>query len=353
MAGELSIRADGRAEAMYSGRAGRLNPPWHDLGVQLDRAATSADLARPEVLGWSVEKQPLLRRRVIQTPEGEVFSDIEVDTHFATVRTDTNAQLGVVTSGYKVIQNSEAFGFLDSLLMDGIMEYEAAGALRGGRMIWLLARLPSVDHDTVAAGDNLSRYILMLTAHDGSSALRILPTAVRVVCMNTVNLALRMHRKHHEAFIALRHSGDLNGKLNAARTILAGLDRQFTGYSDTARRLAEKKAEIPEVVKFINDTLPPLPDEPSDKERKDRDQARRDIFDLFFNERQRIVANTWWAAYNAVTEWADHKQAYRGKDEQRKRENRMLANLGVERDVHAIKEAALDQAARYAGLATV
>ena len=127
--------------------------------------------------------------------------------HFATVRTDSGDVLGVVGKRYRIVQNRDAFGFLDSLLQDGIMKYESAGALRGGRQVFLLARMPSVDE--IVPGDNSLRYVLFSTSHDGTAAIHAVPTSVRVVCANTLRIATA-------SSVGFRHTDDVKAKLDSA-----------------------------------------------------------------------------------------------------------------------------------------
>ena len=149
---------DGVGEAAFA-----LRPAWHGLGRVLDDVPSSEEMIEAAHLGWSVGAQEMV------TSEGR-----SVPGYFATVREDTGAVLGVVSDRYKVVQNRDAFNFLDSLLQDGVIRYESAGALKGGRVVWALARMPS--NDEIALGDVSRRYILFSTTHDGSGSVHALPT---------------------------------------------------------------------------------------------------------------------------------------------------------------------------------
>ena len=296
MAHEIS-NVGGINEAMYA-----LQPAWHGLGTVLDHAPNSAEAIRAAHLEWQVEMQPVFTR-----------SGVEIPDSFATVRTDCNAVLGVVGSRYRIVQNGEAFDFLDSLLQDGVMKYESAGALRGGRIVWLLARLPSVDE--IAPGDDSLRYILFSTSHDGSASIHAIPTSVRVVCANTLRVAVADD-------VGFRHTGDVKAKLEFARKYLSQFDSQFTLYRDKARILAQRRYTPAQAQEFIN-TLFPEVEEPG-KAQTIRERKVEAVRANFRNSRNSIPAikGTWWQIVNAVTESIDHDGKERDRE---KRETRMIS----------------------------
>ena len=120
--------------------------------------------------------------------------------------------MGVVTDRYKVIQNSEAFAFTDELLGSGV-RYETAGSLADGKKVWLLARLP---REYIIGGERISPYLVFSNTHDGSGAVRVAVTPVRVVCNNTLNLALDTAKRSW----SMIHTGDIKGKIQEAKDTL-------------------------------------------------------------------------------------------------------------------------------------
>jgi phage/plasmid-like protein (TIGR03299 family) len=217
MAHELSITKDGQAEAFFA-----LTPAWHGLGTVVDDAPTSADAIRLAHLEWQVEQRPIYTDTAQQTLGGGP-DKAKVAGWVANVRRDTGDVLGVVSDRYMPVQNAEAFGFCDGLLADGIIRYESAGAMRGGKVVWLLARMPERT-DEVAEGDTLHRFILFTNTHDGSRAALVLPTSVRVVCMNTLRLALGRGRG---TALKIRHTGEIGDKLEAARQAVGIVNTLF------------------------------------------------------------------------------------------------------------------------------
>ena len=102
-----------------------------------------------------------------------------------------NAALGIVSDRYKVVQNEDAFRFTDDLLGEGV-SYETAGSLQGGRKVWMLAKMP---HRYIIAGDEIAPYLVVMNSHDGSSGIKVAMTPIRVVCQNTLNLALNSAKR--------------------------------------------------------------------------------------------------------------------------------------------------------------
>ena len=201
MAHEITVRADGFAEAAYG-----LTPAWHGLGEVYNEPMTSTAAIAGAGLDWEVKQEPMGRFR--GTPEqfqGYLESPREfLESHYnpwepctsetgepkvlANVREDNGLYLGNVTDQYCVVQNTEAFSFLDSLVDDGSLRYESAFSLQGGRKVVLLAQMPGKYQ--VVDGDDQIPYIMMSLCHDGTGAIKFGPTIVRVVCANTYRMAI-------------------------------------------------------------------------------------------------------------------------------------------------------------------
>ena len=166
-------------DSMFSVRA----RPWHGLGAVLERPPASvAEAIEASGLVWNVAKQPI----ALAVPGG-VQPGGPIEGFYATVREDTQETLGIVGERYRVVQNHEAFSFIDQLL-GSAFHFETAGSLHGGRRVWVMATLP--EHVQVG-GDAVRPYVLLMNSHDGSTALVAATTPVRVVCQNTLNWGLR------------------------------------------------------------------------------------------------------------------------------------------------------------------
>jgi phage/plasmid-like protein (TIGR03299 family) len=164
MAHEIATTADGRAAMFYTGE-----PPWHGLGTRLDNPATAAEAITAAGLDFTVELTRLT-----------TIDGIPVPQRVAVVRSDTQDVLGVVSPAYVPVQNRQAFGFLDAIAAEGGIRYHTAGALRRGERVWLLGKLPG-EIRVKDSDDVTEKYLLLSNSHDGSSALRVYFTPVRVV----------------------------------------------------------------------------------------------------------------------------------------------------------------------------
>lgn len=153
--------------------------PWHGLGTKVEESPCSEEALITAGLDWDVVQEP------IYTGNEELINGYK-----ANIRDTDRKVLGVVTNRYKVVQNRDAFSFTDRLLGEGV-RYETAGSLQGGRRVWLLAHMP---RDYIISGEKFSPYLLFSNTHDGSGAVKVALTPIRVVCQTL--LVHDAHRKH-------------------------------------------------------------------------------------------------------------------------------------------------------------
>lgn len=281
---------NGRTAMMYAGEV-----PWHGLGTRLEEPATAREAIEAAGLNYLAELKD------IQTDEGTL-----VPQRKAVVRSDTGDVLGVVGKSYIPVQNHQAFGFLDAIVAEGGLRYHTAGALGKGERVWLLAKLP--DHIRVKNSDDLvEKYLLLSNSHDGSTALRTLFSPIRVVCQNTMNLALREGRNHG---ISILHKGDLASKIREAQRVL-GLAERF--YDDAAAKIDILASHYPTVdqVQRYFESLYPDPSDADNSRAKRVRETLTGIFDSGVGLDMPEIKGTTWAAFNAVTEWVDHHRPTR------------------------------------------
>lgn len=291
MSHEISV-VDGRAETFNSVVA-----PWHGLGTILDHVATAREAIEAAHLGWSVEKRPVMFPGADGSPTGFPGRNV-------TVRTDNLRPLGIVGGNYEIVQNSEAFAFLDSVVGEGQAIYESAGALYGGAKIWMLTRIPG---DIEIGPDAVRRYILLSTGHDGGSALTMRFTPVRVVCANTLSAAVRGTK----SAITLHHIGGIAEKISQAQRALGLAVRYYDDVAGQFRQLAASMVGSRErLTEYVDEVFPCRREEVPTRTQN----IRAEVVNLFDSGRGHQVSGvrgTWWAAYNAVAEYVDHSRGTR------------------------------------------
>jgi len=285
-------------------------PPWHNLGTVVKEAQTSAHAIELAGLDWHVARWNLQA----VNEAGEIQA---VEKRFANVRLDTGAVLGVVSDSYSLFQNVEAFDFFDALVGEKLAMYETAGSLFGGRRIWVLARVPR--EFQVVDNDSIESYVLLTNSHDGSWALRMIPTTVRVVCANTLNLALGRTKSEG---VTIRHRGNLMDRVTEAREALGLINRRLDEFNREVELLVSKKLTQEHVRQYFESLIP---EGASDRVVERSVSAWTENFS---NSRQTIngIEDSAWAAFNAVSEWSDHSRGFRGEGVV-KEERRMDSNI--------------------------
>ena len=342
MSHEITIRADGFAEAAFA-----MEPAWHGLGAVLDHAPTSKEAVAAAGLDWRVIQEAVYRKRPVSELTPLTSEYAEVAGHLLNIREDSGLVLGMVGETYRVVQNAEAFEFLDALVEGHEMLYESAFSLYGGRRVVLLARMPGVQ--TVGKEDHILPYILMSTSHDGAGSIKFGPVATRTVCANTYAVALDEGTTRE---LAVSHTGDIKAKLGRARAILALASEQFARYAELGRQLAERRLTTDEWGEYLDIMCPRLdPRDPDYTPRRAEalNMTRMQVTSRWVNERQNLegIEHSAWAAYNAVAEHVDHLPR-RGASRRAKSEARFNVTLyGTGRD---IKERALRTACKFTGV---
>ena len=289
-------------------------PAWHGLGtVFTEEKTTSEMLAAANLNNWNV-------RLVDVDIPNNLTSDKAYQYVVRTNPTDNTQTdvLGVVGERYHVLQNEDLFSFGDNIL-DGGGRWETAGSIRGGRVVFgslALERETVLDPSGVA--DKVKTYLLINTSHDGSIAIQASITPVRVVCANTLNLALGSKRGKNatKQSFKIRHTQSAEGKIQIARETL-GLT---LGYFDVFEKEVQSlfNAEITDKQFYdIVKAVYPKPAEDASKVAKTKwDNKMITLSDLYFTSPTNAnIKGTKWGAFNALTERLDYFRSSRGKSE--------------------------------------
>ena len=261
--------------------------PWHGLGIQVQEAPASADALRLAGLDWNVVQEP-------------IYTDFNepIDGYKANVQDSDRKVLGVVSDRYKVVQNTDAFSFTDELLGKGV-RYETAGSLQEGRKVWLLARLP---REYIIAGERISPYLVFSNTHDGSGSVKVAVTPVRVVCNNTLNLALSTAKRS----FSMIHTGNIQDKIQEAKETLFMAEEYMDCLGIEFEQLRRQKMTDEQVKEYI-ELLLPMEKEPTPIQSKNIIRLREDMMKRYYDapDLQKVGSNA-YRFINAVSDFATH-----------------------------------------------
>jgi phage/plasmid-like protein (TIGR03299 family) len=284
-------------------------PAWHGLGtVFTEEKTTSEMLVAANLNNWNVrlEDMPI---------PSHLSSDKEYQYVVRTNPTDKTQTdiLGVVGERYHVLQNEDLFSFGDNIL-DGGGRWETAGSLKGGRQVFgslALERETVLDPNGVA--DKVKTYLLINTSHDGSIAIQASITPVRVVCANTLNVALNRTKKKDgvKQSFKIRHTQTANGKVQIARQTLGLANAYMDEFDKMAHAMIQKEISA----KDFNDIILaayPKPDKDTKGAVKKWENKVDIINDIYTGEYNGMISGNAWGAFNALTERLDWYRSARG-----------------------------------------
>jgi len=282
MSHELSIREDGTVEAAFAGKV-----PWHGLGVQVQENMTVNEALDLANLRWAVAVEKLFYSIRV----GEYT---EVPDKRAVIRMDNGEYFGTVGTRFKPIQNEEQADFLNALVGEGNV-VECVGALFGGRKVFWTVKCPE---DLMIGGeDRINQYIILANGHDGTIGFTCFWSPIRVVCNNTLRAALSGRNSDYS--VRFKHTTNIDNRLEIARETLGIANRYFLDLANHFESFLEYKISDEDFKDYTKNLF------------GDKEDTRNIIAANYQAERH---PGTLWAAYNAVTQHADHQMKFRGKE---------------------------------------
>lgn len=266
--------------------------PWHGLGTMVCEAPTSKDALIYSGLNWHVLQQD------VYTEDGAPIPGFKVN-----LRSTDYAAFGIVSDRYKVVQNEDAFQFTDDLLGEGVT-YETAGALQGGKKVWMLARMPD---RYIIAGDEIAPYLVVMNSHDGSSGIKVAMTPIRVVCQNTLNLALNSAKR----IWTTKHTENVMSRVHEARETLMLAEAYMSELGREIYDLSKIKLTDKKVMEFMQEFFPVTEDMP-EVQKKNNLRLLNDMKQRYFDAPDLShVGRNGYRFINAVSDFATHADPIR------------------------------------------
>ena len=266
----------------------RLLPYMNVFGtVDISSAKKVEDALALANLDWEVESRQIYNE-----------SGVPYDNYKANVRATDDKLLGIVTDRYHIVQNYDAFAFVDNLVDEGF-KFDRAGQFRDGKSIWVMGTLP----ETQILGDDISNNVVFVNSHDGSSGVKVMMTPIRLICYNMMNLALRKA----DRIWATKHTGSIHTRLEEAKYTLGLVNKYMDELAIEADRLAQMKISDSEI-EAIFDVLFPV-DKNKDSERKINNIAviKNNFVQCYNAEDIAQFKGTVYGAINAMSDLVSHK----------------------------------------------
>lgn len=278
---------------------------WHGLGTIIRECPTSEDAIKIAGLDWDVVPKPIYDENGVLIPGFKVNQ-----------RSSDGKSLGIVSDRYKIVQNREAFAFTDALL-GGDVRYETAGSLASGKRVWMMANLGN----RMMCEEDMSNWLVFTNQHDGTGAVRVACVSVRIVCENTLNLALRTAKRHWSC----AHKGNIEGKLEEARYTLESADRYMKALEEEFGELKLKKVSENQMRQMTDELLKrefaalvekatvdakvvDLKDYVRQQKFEEKlNRKRSDILDIYFDKPDlQGTEHTAFRFVNAISDYATH-----------------------------------------------
>lgn len=306
MAHELNFNAKRKTYSFVT----NTEKAWHGLGTIVDHAMTSEEAIKLANLDFDV-KQTSIHARIVNEEGIALYSPYEEKV--ANYRTDNNEVLGLVGSRYEIIQNTEAFGFFDSIIDKGEAIFQTAGALGKGERIFITAKLPE---DMLVKGEHCEKYIILSNSHNGSSAIVAGFTTVRIVCNNTLQAALgSMSNK-----VSIIHRKGAKNELEQAHTLMGITSKYMLEVQDIFNQMAKTAISDIKLKEYITDVMKPTY-VGFDADKKDSSRFKNQVNDIYEfalghpTQTTDAARGTVWGAYNSISGYYNYLKPYKTQED--------------------------------------
>lgn len=301
---------------------------WHGIGKEIQEGLTAQEAFKETGLDWSTDLLPVFGKGL--TEDGEEYT-VDIPDRMAHVRADTKSVLGFVGTDYTPVENMELAEFVDAISeVDHKLHINTCGSLFGGKRVFALVNLPDA---TVRVGDDINEtYMLCSNGHGGHASFAVYPTSIRVVCNNT----LRWSERDAAKGIKFSHVGGVAEKVEAARIAMGFAIKETDKFNKMVTTLANMDLDTKIMLEYFNlvydDCFGALPDSEKQPDAYEKLLARKNkVMEAWIanmeDARQQVrgIQGTYWAAYNAISQWYDHDRGR--KKEEGKTDSQVNSNL--------------------------
>lgn len=286
MSHELEIFENGQASMVYAG-----DVPWHGLGTKVSNDLTPEQMLKAAGLDWSVYTEPCYTN----------IGGKEIDIgRQALVRDIDNKVLDVISSDWIPMQNAAAFEFFNDFIAAGDMEMHTAGSLKGGKIVWALAKV-NESFELFDGRDRVDGYLHFTNPHSYGQSIDIRFTPIRVVCNNTLTLSLNLHSKN---YVKVNHRNEFDG--DSVKEILGIAKEKLDKYKEMAEFLSAKRYDDESIVDYFTRVFPVTSSSANEEKKLSRNAklAMEEVLDA--QPGAEFGEGSFWQLFNTVTYMTDH-----------------------------------------------
>lgn len=311
--------------------------PWHKLGTEMPEDADLDQWRIAAGMDWKVERAPVEFSYKIPVGSGTAAKVRgKVPARHVLFRSDTKLPLSVVSNRYKIVQPAEVIEFYRDLLEGSQYTMDVAGVLDQGQRVWALAR--STAEIRIAGQDLIKPYLLLATSYDGTMSTVASLTSVRVVCNNTLQMAVG--RAGKQADIRVPHSTNFDAR--QVKLDLGVTDEAIGIWENDVNELAQKPMSRVQAAEFYTEYFAQRDDKGNITNEKRLKKLVPELLHLYEagpGAELRSARGTAWGVVNAFTHWADFK-AGAHSDENRIKSASFGANASKKADIFRLALAA-------------
>jgi len=301
--------------------------PWHGLGTKVPARADSETMIKAAGLDWRVEKRPIRGARLDAKGRPVKYEIIRR----ARTPKEYDIPLAHATRKYHLLQNEEAFQFFEPIVGKKAAIFETAGALDDGERLWVMAKLPK--EIKVLGDDIVNKYLLLSNSHNAKGAITIKFTPIRVVCHNTLSMAL----KDGTAHVRVYHTVNMHERLAEVPKIMGIVNNMYETAEETFQMLAKIQVNTMRLLEYLESIYPRTKTQLLKRQYPLQWEAILELFEKGDPDIPQIKG-TLWSLYNSITRYIDYRPGR--EDTPDKRLNRVWFGDGADLKMQALHSAA-------------